>query len=248
MGRAGFLTIPRSLGAVGLGRIPGGRGRAQRARDALGAPHLRGQRDRRRLPGGGLQDRPARAGAAPRSASVWSATQDPHAIRPELPPDGAGHAARRLRPSPSTSDGAGARIGHVHSTTRRSTTARHALSDEWPDEAAFIGSGGSIPVAGSLPDLCWAPNPCSSALGKDDDQIHSPNEKYDVESFHIAAPAAGPASCRRFRPTHDRSLILTRHVAYAINCNAIGLHFSVCRPSASPILCTHLETEGLQTP
>ncbi|MFV0244502.1 MAG: M20/M25/M40 family metallo-hydrolase [Qingshengfaniella sp.] len=61
--------------------------------------------------------------------------------------------------------------------------ARRALSAEWPHEAAFIGAGGSIPVAGYFKTLL---DMDSMLIGfaKDDDQIHSPNEKYDVESFH----------------------------------------------------------------
>jgi len=62
-------------------------------------------------------------------------------------------------------------------------TARQALSDEWPDEAAFIGSGGSIPVAGHFQTLLGMES-MLIGFGKDDDQIHSPNEKYDIESFH----------------------------------------------------------------
>jgi acetylornithine deacetylase/succinyl-diaminopimelate desuccinylase-like protein len=61
--------------------------------------------------------------------------------------------------------------------------ARGALSDEWPDEAAFVGSGGSIPVAGYFKSIL---DMDSMLIGfaKDDDALHSPNEKYDVESFH----------------------------------------------------------------
>ena len=61
--------------------------------------------------------------------------------------------------------------------------ARQALSDEWPDEAAFIGSGGSIPIAGFFQEITGV-DPILIGFGKDDDQLHSPNEKYDVESFH----------------------------------------------------------------
>ena len=61
--------------------------------------------------------------------------------------------------------------------------ARRALSEEWPDEAAFIGSGGSIPIAGHFQNITGV-NPILIGFGKDDDQLHSPNEKYDVESFH----------------------------------------------------------------
>ena len=61
--------------------------------------------------------------------------------------------------------------------------ARQALSDEWPDPAAFIGSGGSIPVAGYFKTILEMDS-MLIGFGKDDDAIHSPNEKYDVESFH----------------------------------------------------------------
>ena len=61
--------------------------------------------------------------------------------------------------------------------------ARQALSDEWPDEAAYIGCGGSIPIAGHFAEILGTP-PMLIGFGKDDDQIHSPNEKYDLESFH----------------------------------------------------------------
>jgi len=61
--------------------------------------------------------------------------------------------------------------------------ARKALSDEWPDQAAYIGCGGSIPIAGHFANILGT-TPMLIGFGKDDDQIHSPNEKYDMESFH----------------------------------------------------------------
>ena len=61
--------------------------------------------------------------------------------------------------------------------------ARQALSDEWPDTAAYIGCGGSIPIAGHFEKIAGT-TPMLIGFGKDDDQIHSPNEKYDLESFH----------------------------------------------------------------
>ncbi|MGV8951895.1 MAG: M20/M25/M40 family metallo-hydrolase [Cypionkella sp.] len=57
------------------------------------------------------------------------------------------------------------------------------LTAEWNKDAVITGSGGSIPVAGEF----------KSILGMDtlligfahvDDAIHSPNEKYDLDSFH----------------------------------------------------------------
>ncbi|WP_272006124.1 M20/M25/M40 family metallo-hydrolase [Roseovarius sp. ZX-A-9] len=61
--------------------------------------------------------------------------------------------------------------------------ARKALSDEWPEEAAYVGCGGSIPIAGHFGEVLGM-NALLIGFGKDDDAIHSPNEKYDLESFH----------------------------------------------------------------
>lgn len=61
--------------------------------------------------------------------------------------------------------------------------ARKALSDEWQVPAAYVGCGGSIPIAGFFQNILGTP-PMLVGFGKDDDAIHSPNEKYDVESFH----------------------------------------------------------------
>ena len=60
--------------------------------------------------------------------------------------------------------------------------AREAISEEWGIEAAFVGCGGSIPIAGHFQQITGV-DPILIGFARDDDQIHSPNEKYDLESF-----------------------------------------------------------------
>jgi len=58
-----------------------------------------------------------------------------------------------------------------------------ALTGEWNKEAVITGSGGSIPVAGDFKKILGL-DTLLIGFAHVDDQIHSPNEKYDLESFH----------------------------------------------------------------
>lgn len=61
--------------------------------------------------------------------------------------------------------------------------AQRALTAEWPRAATFTGCGGSIPIAGYFKTYLGM-DALLTGFGKDDDQLHSPNEKYDMVSFH----------------------------------------------------------------
>jgi len=85
--------------------------------------------------------------------------------------------------SVSFSDHGASAAGQMTTTHPAFDQARKALSDEWPNAAAYVGCGGSIPIAGHFKDILDM-DAMLIGFGKDDDAIHSPNEKYDLSSFH----------------------------------------------------------------
>lgn len=61
--------------------------------------------------------------------------------------------------------------------------AADALRDEWGKDTALTGMGGSIPVVGHFQEILGIQS-LLVGYALDDDRIHSPNEKYELSSFH----------------------------------------------------------------
>jgi acetylornithine deacetylase/succinyl-diaminopimelate desuccinylase-like protein len=63
------------------------------------------------------------------------------------------------------------------------TKARTVLAQEWGHKAVTVGAGGSIPIVADFKNVLGMDS-LLVGFALDDDRVHSPNEKFDVTSYH----------------------------------------------------------------
>jgi acetylornithine deacetylase/succinyl-diaminopimelate desuccinylase-like protein len=102
---------------------------------------------------------------------VWAAFQD-H-VRSRLPEDCAAEFVTR---------GPGSFAISLASDSGPLTATQGALDAEW-GKSALLGCGGSIPVVNSIRSILGMDS-VMVGFALPDDNIHSPNEKYELKSFH----------------------------------------------------------------
>lgn len=71
----------------------------------------------------------------------------------------------------------------IEDTPNSPVIRARGASDDKGRAAAYVGEGGSIPIAGYFKTYLGM-DAMLVGFSRDDDQIHSPNEKYDLESVH----------------------------------------------------------------
>ena len=108
--------------------------------------------------------------------------QNPEKIRDVIPRLRARAAAGRLQGRVHSRMPAAARL-QLPFDNPALAKARTALQEEWGKKAVTVGAGGSIPIVGDFKSVLGM-DTIMVGFALDDDRVHSPNEKYDLTSFH----------------------------------------------------------------
>jgi len=79
--------------------------------------------------------------------------------------------------------GSGSPATEIAETSPLIRKTAQGLKEEWKRDTALIGSGGSIPIVRYFKDILGMDS-VLVGFGLNDDALHSPNEKYNLTSFH----------------------------------------------------------------
>jgi acetylornithine deacetylase/succinyl-diaminopimelate desuccinylase-like protein len=82
-----------------------------------------------------------------------------------------------------SSTGSGSPASEIAETSPLIRKSAQALKDEFGRDTALMGSGGSIPIVRFFKDVLGMDS-VLVGFGLNDDALHSPNEKYNLSSFH----------------------------------------------------------------
>ena len=83
-------------------------------------------------------------------------------------------------------DGHGAEADHVPPTGPQAQAALEALREAFGHEPVILREGGSIPIINEFKKVLGADS-LLLGLALPDDNLHSPNEKFDLDCFHNGA-------------------------------------------------------------
>ncbi len=99
--------------------------------------------------------------------------------------------------------------------------ATRALHEVWGKDTVFIRSGGSIPIVGDFDRHLGLPS-VMMGFGLPDDNLHAPNEKFNLKNFELGIRSRSSASWRRLAVESVPDARTRDLRAYAESCDAAG--------------------------